>query len=83
MDGDELAHAAGGGSPGVGGGLDGADVAANHDGDVGGADLNLADVLDAGGLDHGVGGLDGTDQPQGFNHAQRFFGHGWVPDALL
>ena len=63
----ELADAARGGGAGVGGGLDGADVAADHDGDVAGADVFLADQDDVGGLDHGIGGLDRADETMRFD----------------
>ena len=57
-------------APGVGRGLDGADVAADEDGDVAGADVFLADEDDVGGLDHRVGRLDGADQAPRFHHPQ-------------
>ena len=71
MDRDELADAARGGGAGVRGGLDGADVAANHHGDVSGADVFLADQDDVGRLDHGVGGLDRSDQAARFDESER------------
>lgn len=51
------ADASGCGGARVRGGLDRADVAADHDGDEPAADPGAADQGHVGGLDHGVGGL--------------------------
>ena len=69
VDRDQLADAARGGGPGIGGGLDGADVAADHDGDVAGADVFLADQDDVGRLHHRVGGLDRPDEASRLDQA--------------
>jgi hypothetical protein len=53
-------------------GLNGPDITANKDRNVSGADVFLADKLDVRGLDHGIGGLDGTDKSLGFDHTERF-----------
>src|SRR5437588_5973500 len=70
VDGDDLADLAGGDRTGVGGGLDRADVAADHDGDQPAADLLAPDEADVGGLDHGVGRLDGAHQAPGLHQAE-------------
>src|SRR5207248_3799918 len=67
---DDLADLPGGHGPGVGGGLDGAHVAPDHDGDKPAADLLPPDEADVGGLDHGVGGLDGADESPGLDEAE-------------
>ena len=72
---DELADASRGRRAGIGGRLDRADVAADQDGDVAGADVFLGDQNHVRGLDHRVGGLDGADEPQCFHHSQRFRCH--------
>ena len=72
---DGLADPAGGGGSGVGGRLDGPHVAPHVHGDVSRADVLPADEEHVGGLDHGVGGLDGPDETLGLHHAQRFHGH--------
>ena len=70
MDGNELAHALGRGCTRVGGRLDGAHVPADHHGHQTAAHMDLADEGDVGGLDHGVGRLDGRDETLGLDHAQ-------------
>ena len=70
MDGDDLADLPGGDGAGVGGGLHRADIATDHDGDQPAADLLTPDEADVGGLDHGVGGLDGAHQPPGLDQAE-------------
>ena len=67
---DQLADAAGGGGAGIGGGLDGADIAAGHDRDVPGPDVFLGDQLDVGGLHHRVGRFDGADEATGFDESE-------------
>src|SRR5438067_712072 len=76
---DDLADLSGGHGPGVGGGLDGAHVAPDHDGDQPAADLLPPDQSDVGGFDHGVGGLDGADEPSGLDEAQGSAGNAPVP----
>lgn len=77
VDRHELADAARRGGPGVGGGLHGADLPADHHGgDVAAADYLLADQLDAGRLDHGVGGLDGAYEAAGLDEAEGDLAHG-------
>jgi hypothetical protein len=68
---NELAHPAGGGSAGVGCSLDGADIAANQNGDVAGPDVLGADERDICRLDHGICGLDRPDESPGLNHTER------------
>ena len=67
--GNQFADPAGGGGAGVGGGLDGSDVAANDGGDVAGADLLPAHQRDLGSLYHGVRGFDHRHQAARFNHS--------------
>ncbi len=50
--------------------LNGGDVAADDDGDVGGADLLFADQLDGAGFEHFVGGMEGGDEALGFDEAK-------------
>ena len=55
---------------GVGGGLDGGDVADDDGGDEGVADLgHRADEFDVRGLEHGVRALDEGDEAAGFNQS--------------
>ncbi len=70
MDAHQLAHALSSSGAGVGGGLDGAHVAADHDGHQTAAHMDLADEGDVGGLDHGIGGLNGGDETLGLDHAK-------------
>ena len=72
---DQLAHALSCRAARLHGGLDRTHVAADHHGDQAAADVLLADEMNVGRLDHGVGRLDGAHQPAGFNHAQCFL-HG-------
>jgi len=67
---DEFADLLGGGGTGIGGGLDGADVATDHDGHEAAADLDAADEGDVCGLDHGIGGFNGADEALGFDHSE-------------
>ena len=71
MHADQLADAAGGGGPGVGGGLDRADVAADDRGDQPGIHFLPAHEHDVRGLQHGVGGLDHADEAARLDHAER------------
>ena len=50
--------------------LDRADIAAHHNGNEAGADLLLADEMNVGRLDHGVGRFHGADQAAGFHHTE-------------
>src|SRR5580700_9815201 len=54
VDSDQFAHAASGGSAGIGGRFHGRHIAANHCGDVAGTDLLPADERDLGRLHHRV-----------------------------
>ena len=72
----EAANSFGGGSgAGVNSGLHGADVTAHHDGHETAAHLNAADKRNVSGLDHGIGGFNGTDKTLGFDHAQSIVFH--------
>ena len=69
VDRDELAYAPRRRRARVGRRLDRADITADEYGDVAGADVFLPDEHDVGGLHHGVGGLDGSDEAFGFDHS--------------
>jgi hypothetical protein len=69
----EFADFLGGGGSGFHGGANGSDLSSDHRGDQSGADLFISDETDFGGFDHGIRGLNHSDEPSGFNHTQRFF----------
>jgi hypothetical protein len=71
VDGDEFADAPGGGSPGIGGSFDRADITANEHGDVTGTDVFGSDQHHICGFDHRISGLDRADEPAGFHHTER------------
>jgi hypothetical protein len=70
VDADQFSHPAGGGGAGVGGGFHSAYVAAHGDADQTGADELSAGQDYVGGLHHGVGSFDCTDQTFCFNQAE-------------
>ena len=57
---------------GIGGGLDGADIAAHENRDIAGADLLLTDQHNMGRFGHGIRGLNGSHKPLGLDHAESF-----------
>ena len=67
---DQLAHAAGGGGPSVGGSLHRPDIAADDRGDQPGIHLLPAHENHVGRLEHGVGRLDHADQAARLDHAE-------------
>ena len=84
MHADQFADLLSRGGTGVGGGLDRAHVAADHDGHKSAADLHPSDKRDVGGLDHGIGGFNGAHEALGFNHAQSIGGsHVGLLDVVL
>ena len=70
VDAHQFANLCGGSGPGVGGGLDGANVSPDHDGDQPAAHVDLADQPHVGRLHHGVRRLDRAHQALGLHHAQ-------------
>src|SRR5438034_3344357 len=70
MNRDELADAARCSRSGIGRGFDGADIAADHDGDIPGANVFLADERDVRRLDHRVCGLDRSNQATSLHQPQ-------------
>ena len=54
-------------------GLDGADIAADHNGHEAGADLLLADEMHIGCLDHRIGRFDSADQATSLDHTKSEF----------
>ena len=75
MDGDQLADAAGCCGAGIGRRFHGTDVTAREDRHIPSADVLFADQDDVGGLDHGIGGLNGADEATRFNHAEGVCAH--------
>jgi hypothetical protein len=69
--GDQLSDSTRGGCTSIGGCLDGTDVAANEHRHVAGADIFGSDEHDIGRLDHGIGGLDGSNESAGLHHSKR------------
>jgi hypothetical protein len=68
--GNQLANAGSGSSAGIGSSLNGANVAADHNGHQTAAYVYLADQVNVSSLNHSVGSFDRTDETFGFNHAQ-------------
>jgi hypothetical protein len=56
-------------------GLDGPDISSNEDSDIPGANILATHKHHIGSLDHCVGGLDGSDESFGLDHAERFNVH--------
>ena len=71
MHGDHLSDAFCGALAGFRRRLHRRDVAAHDGGDEPSADLLVADELDLGRLDHGVGGFDHADETFDFDHSKR------------
>ena len=70
--GDQFAHAARGGSAGIGGRFHGSHIAADHRGDVAGTYLLPADERDLGRFHHRVRGLDHRNHAARFDHTECF-----------
>jgi hypothetical protein len=83
MNADKLAHSPSGGSAGIGGRLNGADIATDEDGHIARADILLTDQLNICGFDHCVGGFHRTDESLGLDHSQCFERHYGVPLFFL
>jgi len=67
---DDFAERLGGGASGLGGGLDGGDIAGDANRDHGVADLgHRSDDFHVGGFEHGVGRLDEGDEAACFDHS--------------
>ena len=79
---EHLALARRGGGPGGHGRLDLPQRAADEDGDQAVAGDLVARQADAGGLAHGVGRLDGGDQPRRLDQTERFAWHGLRGSSL-
>ena len=75
MDRHQLAHPSGGGSTGIGCGLDSADITSHENGDVASADIFLPYQHHIRAFYHRVRSFDGSDETFGLHHAERICCH--------